>query len=204
MNFDVNTISTLMQMFSAMKPPASESPKMQDDASVGKGGENVSVFAMQNGLGERVDIGGSKKSENKKSSPQGAAMGNPMAAMLEMMTGSKAQGGSGDMLSTLMPMLMNVMGGRQTGAQANKTAQNSSNNFGGDQSVGNQNQSANNQNQRDNSNSRQSSSEEVEKSNNKNNCKPKPQPTHDKYEPIAFAGYTLISALNKLYIAKRI
>lgn len=211
MNFDVNTLSALMQMMSAMKPRADEAPKPQDNSSASKSRENPSVFAMQNGLGETVEIGG-KKSEKQNSQSQSNVMGNPMAAMLEMLTGSKSQNNGGDMLSSLMPMLMNMMGGRQAQAQSTQNAQNSNHNYSSGKTGYNQNsngnsadnQSANTINAQ-NSNPFNAQDSNVENRNNKteNNCKMKTQPTQDKYEPIAFAGYTLISALNKLYIAKR-
>ncbi|MDE6060949.1 MAG: hypothetical protein K2G31_05730 [Clostridia bacterium] len=203
MNFDVNTLSTLMQMMSAMKPRADESPKPQENSMENKNRENPSVFAMQNGLGDTVEIGGSKKAESKKSPSQNASMGNPMAAILEMLTGSKSQSGGGDMMSTLMPMLMNMMGGRQAQAQSSQNAQGSNNNSSGGNTGYNQNSNNNNANNQ-NSNSSDVKGSDVEARNEKaeNNYKMKTQPTHDKYEPIAFAGYTLISALNKLYIAK--
>lgn len=196
MNFDANTLSTLMKLMGAMKPSRPEEREDKyDDRSSEKNANStasVSVFAMQNGLGQKVEIGGSKqKSEARR--PAG-----PMASILEMMTGGGGSGDSGgDMMSTLMPMLMNMMNMKnQPQNQTSKAA-------------------CENNNPKNASDNRQSNDEKYNEngsqrtggSQNKNTTSAdmKTQPSRkNMFEPIAFAGYTLISALNKLYAYMRV
>ncbi len=178
MNFDINTLSTLMKMMGSMRPSQTEDRSRDSrEYSDSRAGQSAaSVFAMQNGLGQKVEFGSEpKKSEQKKSV-------NPMQSMLEMMTGAKPSEGGSDMMSSLLPMLMNMMGARNQASAANVNGQNTP----------------------------QSNAKAAENENNKNTesskaeSNIKTQPVKDKFEPIAFAGYALISALNRLYIAKRV
>lgn len=223
MNFDMNTLSALMQLMSAQKtqsaPPNNCDSDYNYDTRANYGYNNgqsrnstdgyanaskttASVFAMQNGLGQRIEFGTSPQPK-KQTFYNNAA--NPMAALIEMMTGKS--GGNGDMMSNLMPMLMNIMSGKNT-----QNAQNSA-------------QNQNKTNGRPNGNTNDKNGNTVPAAdnaptpetniNNRNNCEnatdknikeyAKTQPaSRDKYEPIAFAGYALISALNKLFVSKRI
>ena len=189
MNFDANTLSTLMQLLSAIAPTKkAQSDHTREDGyrdfySPNNGntrnGSNAgvqSVFAMQNGLGERTDLFGQPETK-----AQNVSSSNPMSALLEMMAGK--QSGGTDMMSTLMPMLMNMMNTKTKTASAQPSQTNASSD-------------------------RKEFSDNVAKYDNAQNKKidnsiyKKTQPLKDKYEPIAFAGYSLISALNKLYCSK--
>lgn len=169
MNFDMNTLSALMQFMSAQKPQPTRNEDERDNSDYPPEPQNnASVFAMQNGLGQRVDF-------EEKPKKQRQSQTNPMSSLLNMMTGGKAEAMGGGDMSSLMPMLLNMMSGKN-----NKPAQAASA-------------------------PQEKSDDKVEKkSETKADKNEKTQSVaRDKYEPIAFAGYALISALNKLYISKR-
>ncbi len=131
MNFDVNTLSTLMQLMNSQRPKEPETPPSQN---VGGDGYNSSayrengyasqsqsepmpqqsLFAMQNGLGQRIDL--SPKQEKRQTAQPSS---NPMSSLFDMMAGKSS--GGGDALTSFMPMLMNMLG-------ANKNAQVAQNN----------------------------------------------------------------------------
>lgn len=177
MNFDINMLSTLMQMLGAQKQqPArsenyggSDTNAAQYDNST-RGKQNKSVFAMQNGLGDRVDF------ETKQQKKEQTL--NPMASILEMMTG-KGAGQSGDMMSSLMPMLMNAMSSNNKNTQKTSSSK---------------------------TNSAESASQTSAKNNDENLKNKQSKPVNLKksrlFEPIYFAGYPMISALNRLYLSK--
>lgn len=79
MNFDLNAISTLVQMLAKPQPP-----KQPAD------GRAISPFARENGIGERIEL-------SQKTSAE------PMAGILEMMGGKK-----NDMMASLMPLFANA------------------------------------------------------------------------------------------------
>ena len=89
MNFDANMISALLQALSPKRqePPRVETPKFGGATS----------FIRENGIGERVDL-------SKKSDP------SPMASILDMMGGKQKAGGDG--LAGMLPMLLNMFGGK--------------------------------------------------------------------------------------------
>ncbi len=182
MNFDINTLSTLMKMMGSMKPTQSDErsrdPREYAETDNRSGQSSASVFAMQNGLGQKVEFG----SEPRKSEPQKNV--NPMQSILEMMTGTKSSDGGSDMMSSLLPMFLNMMGGRnQASAASVKPQQPSEQNNTKTEPAANEN----NKNAADAQKERNTKTQPLKK---------------DKFEPIAFAGYALISALNRLYIAK--
>lgn len=254
MNFDANTLSTLMQLLGAQKQQnnnqgnvsyASERDRCADNNdNYGNGYDNArsyndfgnnygggynqnqrntsaqSVFAMQNGLGAKVDffeksdkkspqnnssssIGSTSDSSNPNASSFNSSAANsmfganPMSALLEMMMGKSSGGANTDMLSSLLPMLMNMMNSKQGQAQA---AQASKSKEEPKQEESRQKESKD-EDKCEQAESRKESTSDCEK---QKNCNMKTQPyRNDKFEPIAFAGYTLISALNKLYMSKR-
>ena len=208
MNFDANTLSTLMQLLSAIsptnrgvcgdpvKPAQSEharesghseySGTTNRSANNGSSASTQSVFAMQNGLGEMSDLFGQQE---KKA--QSAPSSNPMSALLEMMTGSQSNGT--DMMSSLMPMLMNMMSSKAKTANAQPSHTKAHPNKNADINAKYENtQKKNNDNSSDTYPTDRGACGDNKKT----------QPLKDKYEPIAFAGYSLISALNKLYCSK--
>lgn len=218
MNFDVNTLSALMQCMSAMKPRAEECTGGDADARKTAERKNASVFAMQNGLGDTVEIVGNKKSENQKKATQS----NPMSMLLEMMTGAKPQEG-GDMMSQLMPMLLNMMSGHsqnkastagsgQSSADANTNIKNEPPKSsyktadGRDGNTACENSSPSNAALKNDCGygANMKNTQNEKDLNREYGANAKTQPNRiNIYAPIAFAGYTLISALNKLYLAKR-
>ena len=206
MNFDVNTLSTLMQLMSAQKPRESDDASRTNGADnvynnrIGTQGQTQSVFAMQNGLGQHVDI--SSKPE-KKSQPTS----NPMSAIFDMMSG-KGGSGNADMMSSLMPMLMNMMSKpAQVAENGNKNKSDKSNQSfeqklknAMDSASGNDNGSKQ-VNKGDNAQSVDNACNE--KAQNRQSNQVKSDLPRDKYSPISFAGYALICSLNKLYMSKK-
>lgn len=184
MNFDANMISMLMQMLGSQTKQSEQRDSVQrensqnyrDGTPIGQNDKpaNPSVFAMQNGLGERIDF--SPKPEKKQ---QANNMSNPMSSLLEMMGGKTSS--DNNSMANLMPMLMNMMGARPQ-------------------------QNANTASKKEESEAKikQNSAEQENAKNRQSNVvKSKINKTRDRYDPITFAGYTLISALNKLYISKK-
>ncbi len=211
MNFDVNTLSTLMQLMNSHRPKEPEAPPSQNveagDYNNSAYRENgyasqsqsepmpqQSLFAMQNGLGQRIDL--SPKQEKRQTAQPSS---NPMSSLFDMMAG-KGTGG-GDALTSLMPMLMNMMG-------ANKNAQVAQNNASNQQRGSNDLSSFEQklkeakekadgaQSSHETNASNKDSGEQAKKHTSIKNSR-------DRYEPITFAGYTLISSLNKLFVAKK-
>lgn len=199
MNFDVNMLSTLMQMLgsnqSKPEPRAPENPKPQ----------SASAFAMENGIGERVDF--APKQDKKPTA-------NPMASLLEMMTGKSSGDGA---MGSLMPMLMNMMARpsavssvnpSKPASNKNETAERTRNedskkydkNDGFDSDVEAEKDS-------NTINGANRDSDEYENKNAENRqsnpAKSNSHASGDIYAPITFAGYPLISCLNKLYRVKR-
>ena len=211
MNFDVNTLSTLMQLMNSQRPKEPETPPSQNvgvdsynnsayrengyaSQSQSEPMPQQSLFAMQNGLGQRIDL--SPKQEKRQTAQPSS---NPMSSLFDMMAG-KGTGG-GDALTSLMPMLMNMMG-------ANKNAQVAQNNASNQQHGSNKLSSFEQKlkEAKEKADSAQSS-HETNASNKDSGEQAKKHTSiknsRDRYEPITFAGYTLISSLNKLFIAKK-
>lgn len=174
MNFDANMISMLMQMLGSQQGQSAKRERESAPTEQDSRTSNPSVFAMQNGIGERIDF--APKSEKK---PQTNNISNPMSSILEMMGGKPSS--DNNSMASLMPMLMNMMGARPQ-QNANTAAK-----------------------KEDNSARDKNDKPEPENTQNRrsNASKSKINTTRDRYDPITFAGYTLISALNKLYISKK-
>lgn len=179
MNLDFNAISAMLQLLN--KPLATTS---QNSAS--EGSENSSPFAKINGIGEKVDISARKQ--------QPAA--NPVASVLETLGGS----GGGDMLSTLMPMLMNL--GKKPERQSDERSQNSARSEK-EATAPMQNSVSNAPLQNNSANAPIERRAQNNTNDNVNDSKPESNfsrlKSAEKFAPISFAGYALISALNRLY-----
>ena len=211
MNFDVNTLSTLMQLMNSQRPKEPETPPSQN---VGGDGYNnsayrengyasqsqsepmpqQSLFAMQNGLGQRIDL--SPKQEKRQTAQPSS---NPMSSLFDMMAGKSS--GGGDALTSLMPMLMNMMGANKNAQVAQNNASNlqrgSNDRSSFEQKLKESNEKADNaQSSHETNASNKDSGEQAKKHTSIKNSR-------DRYEPITFAGYTLISSLNKLFVAKK-
>ena len=211
MNFDINTLSTLMQMMGSQKPRESEQHTNiganynanynnynyagAKDPSQMAQNTSQSVFAMQNGLGQRVDI--EPKTEKKSSSA------NPMSALFDMMSGGK--GGSGDMMSSLMPMFMNMMSSKPAKvAGGSNNAKETNNDFEQKLKEAMDNASGNDSKQVDNGNNAKNvNNKNNENMQNRQSTQVKRDYPHDRYSPISFAGYALICSLHKLYMSKK-
>ncbi len=105
MNFDLNMLSTLMQLMG--KQPKSEPPRGTEPPT--QTGQRVatSSFVLENGIGEKVRL----DADNSTPSPSNA---NPLAGILELMGGKS---GGADGMSALMPMLMGLLGKGDQGAK---------------------------------------------------------------------------------------
>ncbi|MCM1306270.1 MAG: hypothetical protein NC037_01400 [Bacteroides sp.] len=186
MNFDSNMLNTLIQLLGAQKPR--ENADSGDDRSYKNAsdsqGQSQSVFAMQNGLGKRVNLDGEKKS----------ASANPLSAIFDSMGG---KGGNGDMMSNLMPMLLNMMSKPAQVANANKD-----DNF--KQKLKNAVSDADKNNLKGDDDRVDNAADLYDENvKNRQSNYTKSYAPHDKYSPILFAGYTLVCLLNKLYMAKK-
>ncbi len=210
MNFDVNTLSTLMQLMNSQRPKEPETPPSQNvgvdsynnsayrengyaSQSQSEPMPQQSLFAMQNGLGQRIDL--SPKQEKRQTAQPSS---NPMSSLFDMMAGKSS--GGGDALTSLMPMLMNMMGANKNAQVAQSNASNQqrgSNNLSSfEQKLKEAKEKADNaQSSHETNASNKDSGEQAKHTSIKN--------SRDRYEPITFAGYTLISSLNKLFIAKK-
>ncbi len=105
MNFDLNMLSTLMQLMG--KQPKSEPPRATEPPA--QTGQRVatSSFVLENGIGEKVRL----DADNSTPSPSNA---NPLAGILELMGGKS---GGADGMSAIMPMLMGLLGKSDQGAK---------------------------------------------------------------------------------------
>lgn len=272
MNFDVNLLSNLMQMFAGRSqanmgggmqnyPPTNSGTNMHNSGgynnqnaqqnryanvqtnaynSVGynnTGGQNTDYrentgkqayettsFAIENGIGESVRF---EQPKRNNEIPQA----NPMLSLLQILQGgSPTQNGasqSGDAMSSMLPILMNLL--KKPSPQPNmngngKSADNNENQQSGVNADISRNQNQSNQYANDigssnkdmnsPSNSKQSSARMGENSIEKNYTMRNDTTPYDTvhndakynktqpsfFKPIAFAGYELMSALCKLYL----
>lgn len=216
MNFDANTLSMLMQLMGSQKPRENEVPYHANDNTANHyrnapSGQNQSqsVFAMQNGLGQRVDL-------EPKPEKQSQSTSNPMSAIFDMMSG-KGGGTGTDMMSNLFPMFMNMMSKPAqvaSGAPKNEAKPNQNFEQKLKAAMDNANGNGGNSNNQGNVDNRPSdikrSDAPVEsdfdkrrkEAQNRQSNGAKSHINYDKYSPISFAGYPLICSLNKLYTAK--
>jgi len=212
MNFDANTIATLMQLLNADKQVgitennACNTQKTVSTQSVDKSSVQNTFYA-QNGIGEQVRI---DFQQNKPKSPIDMldAGQNPMLSMLKSLSGGKND------MSSMLPMLMSLMSKQpqksatpctdnsqsapisQNGTQNNPTPPFNSQNLSNGNSNGTNNAPYGNQNTQSNT---PFGNQNVPKNAPCDNKKTQ----RDVFEPVAFAGYEVISTLAALLTAVR-
>ena len=219
MNFDLNMLSTLMQLMG--KQPKSEPPRATEPPA--QTGQRVatSSFVLENGIGEKVRL----DANNSTPSPSNA---NPLAGILELMGGKS---GGADGMSALMPMFMGLLGKGDQGAKKSAVSPENQgqpptpNAHNSAARTGDGGQSYRGQEYRGQECSGQPNMRESYPGSNDPNMRygeskdhrqqyaeqkyqgqPQPSVVHGDiragagmYEPISYAGYSLISALNLLY-----
>lgn len=189
MNLDMNTISTLMQLFSqkndgniaqtmSQKPSDAQSAHVcaQNDKSI-----EMPAFVRQNGIGEQIRLDFSKKEnqgDTKSDLLKNLSSQNPMLALLGNMQNGKAD------MASMLPLVMSLMQKPKADGKANQNADATN--------------SADNVNSKDNT--------------EKENCNIRPnessplnkeKPQREIFSPVAFAGYEIISSLYCLLKASR-
>lgn len=140
--------------------------------------EPLNAFAAQNGLGQRAEI---FSSDAQRSGERGAKVGasnsggqNQMATLLNLLTGGAPS--DGGMLS-MLPTLMNLFKGKPESQKNAPTDENA----------------------KSGTHPERSEKEEHDELNDSAKFRRKCSRGDDKFQPVIFAGYALISALNKLY-----
>ncbi len=176
MNFDVNTLASLMQAIN----PSSNGAK-GDIPQQNRQGERSSAkspFCAQNGLGEQIrwdtdEIGGEKK--NAFSDIIGnLAKQNPMFSLVSAM-----QGGKGDM-SSLLPVIMSLMQPKKPKSEEKNGARVESDAHSSEKCAESIPEQAIVSKERGNKDS-----ENIEKE----------KTQRDVFAPVAFAGYEILSKL---------
>lgn len=244
MNFDMNMLSALMQMFGSMRP--SQGAQSSPDQSRGNAPnasdyrdkntdgiyKNAQVSAMQtefarnNGIGEKINlnfdgntdkndrqndgqpaqtqgIGGNQSAQNNFF--QNLSSQNPMFALLQMMQGAKGS----DMSSALMPLIMNMMspkGGKDMQEkEKNQNSQDKDNGTSASKNDLNKNDVAGNEgcDTPDKNSADKKFSQKFSNDHSRENANKNKKTQTDIFNPIAFAGYELMSALCKLYVTSR-
>lgn len=189
MNFDANTIATLMQLLNADKQfgnaenNAYNAQKTASTQSVDKSSVQNAFYA-QNGIGEQVRI---DFSQSKPKSPLDMldAGQNPMLSLL------KSLGGGKNDMSSMLPMLMSLM---------SKPSQKSAKPCDDESQSAPTSQNGNKNDTAPPSNSQNSA--EGNQNVKKDACNDK-KTQRDVFEPVAFAGYEVISTLAALLTAVR-
>ncbi len=187
MNLDMNTISMLMQLLTqkngdnkaqntAQEPPNEQYThvRMQDDKYT-----ETSAFARQNGIGEKTRLDFSnieRQNDGKFDFIKNMAAQNPMFALLGNMQNGKAD------VSSILPLVMSMM-------QKSKTEKKN------DDSASERNDEKNKSDACD------SSVTESKIENENANLKTETQ--REVFDPVAFAGYEVISYLCSLVKASR-
>lgn len=178
MNFDVNTLASLMQ---AIKPSSNgakdDIPHQQRQ---GYQSSAKSPFCAQNGLGEQIrwdtdESGGEKK--NAFADIMGnLAKQNPMFSLVSAMQGTK-----GDM-SSLLPVIMSLMQPKSPRSEEKNGAK-----------VKNDTHSS--EKRAESSPEQAIVSKECGNNNSENIEKEKEKTQRDVFAPVAFAGYEILSKL---------
>lgn len=187
MNLDMNTISMLMQLLTqkngdnkaqntAQEPPNEQYThvRMQDDKYT-----ETSAFARQNGIGEktRLDFSNAERqNDGKFDFIKNMAAQNPMFALLGNMQNGKAD------VSSMLPLVMSMM-------QKSKTEKKNDD-------------SASERNDEKNKSDAADSSVTASKIENEN-ASLKTETQREVFDPVAFAGYEVISYLCSLVKASR-
>ncbi len=189
MNLDMNTISTLMQLFSqkndgniaqtmSQKPSDAQSTHVcaQNDKSI-----EMSAFVRQNGIGEQIRLDFSKKenqSDTKSDLLKNLSSQNPMLALLGNMQNGKAD------MASMLPLIMSLMQKPKADGKANQNA---------DAPNGVDNVNSKENTEKENCNIRPNESSPLNKE----------KPQREIFSPVAFAGYEIISSLYCLLKASR-
>lgn len=187
MNLDMNTISMLMQLLTqkngdnkaqntAQEPPNEQYAhvRMQDDKYT-----ETSAFARQNGIGEKTRLDFSnieRQNDGKFDFIKNMAAQNPMFALLGNMQNGKAD------VSSMLPLVMSMM-------QKSKTEKKN------DDSASERND--------ENNKSDASDSNVTESKIENENANLKTETQREVFDPVAFAGYEVISYLCSLVKASR-
>lgn len=187
MNLDMNTISMLMQLLTqkngdnkaqntAQEPPNEQYThvRMQDDKYT-----ETSAFARQNGIGEktRLDFSNAERqNDGKFDLIKNMAAQNPMFALLGNMQNGKTD------VSSMLPLVMSMM-------QKSKTEKKNDD-------------SASERNDENNKSDAADSSVTASKIENEN-ANSKTETQREVFDPVAFAGYEVISYLCSLVKASR-
>lgn len=187
MNLDMNTISMLMQLLTqkngdnkaqntAQKPPNEQYThvRMQDDKYT-----ETSAFARQNGIGEKTRLDFSnieRQNDGKFDFIKNITAQNPMFALLGNMQNGKAD------VSSMLPLVMSMM-------QKSKTEKKNDD-------------SASERNDEKNKSDACDSSVTESKIENEN-ANSKTETQREVFDPVAFAGYEVISYLCSLVKASR-
>lgn len=187
MNLDMNTISMLMQLLTqkngdnkaqntAQEPPNEQYThvRMQDDKYT-----ETSAFARQNGIGEKTRLDFSnieRQNDGKFDFIKNMAAQNPMFALLGNMQNGKAD------VSSMLPLVMSMM-------QKSKTEKKNDD-------------SASERNDEKNKSDAADSSVTESKIENEN-ANSKTETQREVFDPVAFAGYEVISYLCSLVKASQ-
>lgn len=188
MNLDMNTISTLMQLFSQKNDgniAQTMSQKPSDAQSTHGHAQDESIempaFVRQNGIGEQIRLDFSKKenqSDAKSDLLKNLSSQNPMLALLGNMQNGKAD------MASMLPLVMSLMQKPKADGKANQNAD-------APNSTDNVNSKDNNEKENCNICPNESSPLNKEK------------PQREIFSPVAFAGYEIISSLYCLLKASR-
>ncbi len=213
MNFDVNMINNLMQMMSANKNTNfnantninTDTRPSYSHNSANENYKNVSTFASENGIGEKVDFERQDKGENSNNTSnilsmlKGIAPNNPLLQMLGVMGGNiNANGNSNGAnmdISQMLPLLMSIMGSKASNVKSNNVDNNinkNENNF----DVGNDNIEINVGVDKD----KNDNIDIQENAHIDDNCQYKTKTQQGLFNPVAFAGYEVLCTLCKLML----
>lgn len=189
MNLDMNTISTLMQLFSqkndgdiaqtmSQKPSDAQSThvRAQNDKFI-----EMPAFVRQNGIGEQIRLDFSKKenqSDTKSDLLKNLSSQNPMLALLGNMQNGKAD------MASMLPLVMSLMQKPKADGKANQNA---------DAPYGTDNVDSKDNTEKENCDIRPNESSPLKKE----------KPQREIFSPVAFAGYEIISSLYCLLKASR-
>lgn len=189
MNLDMNTISTLMQLFSqkndgniaqtmSQKPSDAQSTHVcaQNDKPI-----EIPAFVRQNGIGEQIRLDFSKKenqSDTKSDLLKNLSSQNPMLALLGNMQNGKAD------MASMLPLVMSLMQKPKADGKANQND---------DATNGADNVNSKDSAEKENCNIRPNESSPLNKE----------KPQREIFSPVAFAGYEIISSLYCLLKASR-
>lgn len=195
MNFDANTIATLMQLLNPDKQVgnaennAYNAQKTVSTQSVDK--SNVqNAFYVQNGIGEQVRI---DFSQSKPKSPLDMldTGQNPMLSLL------KSLGGGKNDMSSMLPMLMSLMS--KPSQKSAKPCDDNSQSAPTSQN-GNKKDNITPSNSENSAEGNQNAQKDAPYSDKKTIDK---KTQRDVFEPVAFAGYEVVSTLAALLTAVR-